>query len=461
LTIDPATNRISGFTYDASGNLTVQPIPGFPSRNFTYDGNGCETSFSGPSGIATYTCDGNSVRVKKAVSGGTTTVYIFAGGTDITEYDNGSAVTSPSREFIYAGGKLVATLANNSGNVTTTYDHSDHRSIRLMTDGTPGNPTYGQMIGQQGTDAWGEAWYSGTATTTLVYTSYQRDQESGLDYAMARYYDSAFGRFCSADPVGGSVDDPQTWNRYIYVRDDPVNLMDPSGRKGFWGWLFQFITAMITLVFPAFAPAEIAHGTLFGLEVGDALYLDKLAASANTINFPQQQTTQSQPTNPHLGKVYCAPGVMDAMKAAWDAQSMANRLHPHSKEAGFPTYRNPGGYQAGNGPADKPPEIQTGDPTGFDIKSRTNATDFFHTHPPGSTGLPSTESNHAGEGEKGDTLSAVKSGRDIYVISDNGLSVAKPGDGPNPNYGKNSPWIVQGNGINDWMKKLKAMCGPQ
>ncbi|MGB6844204.1 MAG: hypothetical protein WBE09_04865, partial [Candidatus Acidiferrales bacterium] len=62
------------------------------------------TSYSGPGGSATYTCDGNGVRVKKAVQGGTTTVYVYSGSTDIAEYDNGAAVTSPSREFIYADG---------------------------------------------------------------------------------------------------------------------------------------------------------------------------------------------------------------------------------------------------------------------------------------------------------------------------------------------------------------------
>ncbi len=57
-----------------------------------------------------------------------------------------------------------------------------------------------------------------------------------MDCARARYYDSTVGRFCSADPLGGKVGDPKTWNRYAYVRNDPINLTDPNG-KGWLSWL--------------------------------------------------------------------------------------------------------------------------------------------------------------------------------------------------------------------------------
>lgn len=37
------------------------------------------------------------------------------------------------------------------------------------------------------------------------------------------------GRFQSGDPLGGDITGPQTLNRYSYVRNNPVNLIDPSG----------------------------------------------------------------------------------------------------------------------------------------------------------------------------------------------------------------------------------------
>ena len=49
---------------------------------------------------------------------------------------------------------------------------------------------------------------------------------------LARYYGSSLGRFQSPDP-GKDIDleDPQSWNKYTYVRNNPVLLTDPDGRK--------------------------------------------------------------------------------------------------------------------------------------------------------------------------------------------------------------------------------------
>jgi RHS repeat-associated protein len=60
------------------------------------------------------------------------------------------------------------------------------------------------------------------------WATYWRD-ESGLDYAMARYQQN--GRFLSPDPYVGSGGPgvPQSWNRYAYVQNDPVNFYDPPG----------------------------------------------------------------------------------------------------------------------------------------------------------------------------------------------------------------------------------------
>src|SRR5262249_41565783 len=71
-------------------------------------------------------------------------------------------------------------------------------------------------------------WYNAT-NDKLLFTSYERDSESGNDYAMARYYSSRLGRFVSPDPLAGSILDPQSLNRYTYVLDDPIHLTDPTG----------------------------------------------------------------------------------------------------------------------------------------------------------------------------------------------------------------------------------------
>ncbi|MDQ3687365.1 MAG: discoidin domain-containing protein [Acidobacteriota bacterium] len=59
----------------------------------------------------------------------------------------------------------------------------------------------------------------------------ERDGETGLDYAQARYYSSVQGRFTAVDPLlaSGRPANPQTFNRYNYCGSNPVNCIDPTG----------------------------------------------------------------------------------------------------------------------------------------------------------------------------------------------------------------------------------------
>jgi RHS repeat-associated protein len=64
------------------------------------------------------------------------------------------------------------------------------------------------------------------------FTGYERDPETGNDYAFARYYNPRLGRFMTPDQLGGGIGDPQSHNRYAYVGNNPINLTDPSGLCG-------------------------------------------------------------------------------------------------------------------------------------------------------------------------------------------------------------------------------------
>lgn len=61
------------------------------------------------------------------------------------------------------------------------------------------------------------------------FATYERDDETDLDFAQARMYAKSLGRFTSTDILGGSVSDPQTLNRYSYVINNPLLLNDPTG----------------------------------------------------------------------------------------------------------------------------------------------------------------------------------------------------------------------------------------
>jgi RHS repeat-associated protein len=70
----------------------------------------------------------------------------------------------------------------------------------------------------------------------------ERDADTGLDYFEARYFSSAQGRFTTPDEplMDQDVNDPQSWNLYGYVRNNPLRFTDPTGQacvsNGSGGW---------------------------------------------------------------------------------------------------------------------------------------------------------------------------------------------------------------------------------
>jgi RHS repeat-associated protein len=212
VTPDTATNRISGYSYDANGNMTNDR-----NNTLVYDAENRAVSATNGGGSGSYSYDGNNLRVKK-VLGATTTVYIFSGSKVIAEYDNGTAPSSPSREYVYSGGALLVKI-DSSG---TRYYHQDHLSNRLVTDSN------GNTLTQLGHYPFGESWYN-ASNDKLLFTTYERDAESGNDYALMRYGINSLARFSSPDPLSGSRGNPQSLNRYAYVHNDPINSTDPSG----------------------------------------------------------------------------------------------------------------------------------------------------------------------------------------------------------------------------------------
>jgi RHS repeat-associated protein len=66
-----------------------------------------------------------------------------------------------------------------------------------------------------------------------LFTGKERDHETGLDYFEARYLRTEHGRFTTVDPamtLNDNLVDPQRWNRYAYVTNNPLRFTDPDGR---------------------------------------------------------------------------------------------------------------------------------------------------------------------------------------------------------------------------------------
>jgi RHS repeat-associated protein len=98
----------------------------------------------------------------------------------------------------------------------------------------------------------------GTDTVRQKFTGQERDNETSLDFFQARYYSGAQGRFMSVDPgnAGADPSDPQSWNGYAYVSNNPLTYTDPDGLG-----IFGDIGSIVGSVFPGV-------GTLLGWGIG-------------------------------------------------------------------------------------------------------------------------------------------------------------------------------------------------
>ncbi len=241
---DQDNDSTPDYLYDASGNLTRD----VNYKKFTYDGENHQTkaetvdSYGNITGtLGTYYYDGDGKRVKK-VSAIETTIFI---------YD--------------ASGKLVAEYANQTATTPqVSYLTADHLgSPRINTDAN------GQVISRHDYQPFGEEIYPISGNTARMdystdevrkqFTSYERDIEADLDYAQARYYNFNQGRFTSVDPflASATTGNPQSFNRYIYVLNNPLALIDRTG--GFPEYTFSvYVRAFAP--FEWFGPGDTARG---------------------------------------------------------------------------------------------------------------------------------------------------------------------------------------------------------
>lgn len=150
----------------------------------------------------------------------------------IAEFDGTNGALK--KEYL-AGGGAAITIEPTNG---TRYLTSDTLgSPRVVTNSS------GAVVSRHDYLPFGQELFAGTGgrTTGMGYsaadnlrqkfTGQQRDTETGLDYFNARYYSSGQGRFTSPDPFAGSatIADPQTFNRYAYVGNNPLTQTDPTG----------------------------------------------------------------------------------------------------------------------------------------------------------------------------------------------------------------------------------------
>ncbi len=217
-------------------------------------------------------------------------------------------------------------------------------------------------------------------TNRIRFTSKERDAETGLDWFESRYYSSAQGRFTSPDEFkGGFLDaftgqaafqagplpyadigDPQTLNKYAYVRNNPLRYPDPNGHC-FWD-----ACVGETLVTYTVATAVAAGAIYYSQRLGEAI--GNYFAAKRADNTSESSKTSPDTKNP------ASVSPLPANPSDLVDQGYHDVSHPEAAAAGHQTLEHP----------------ETGDRVRFD-KGKPGApghegTDHYHRDNPNATG---------------------------------------------------------------------------
>ena len=202
-----------GIVYDPAGNVVNDGVGNTP----TYD---AENRIVTDAGV-TYYYDSDGVRIEKSTG---TMYWPGPGGETLTEATLAGVI---NEEYVYFNGQRIARVDRPSG--TVHYYFSTHLGSHTMVTNATGDCEqdidyypYGGVVVD----------HCPNVAQHYKFTGKERDAESGLDNFGARYHASSLGRFMTPDPLHimkQKLIDPQQWNMYAYVRNNPLRFTDPTG----------------------------------------------------------------------------------------------------------------------------------------------------------------------------------------------------------------------------------------
>jgi RHS repeat-associated protein len=209
------------YSYDKLGERTKATPGSGPASTYGYDQAGELTSISRPEEgevpaiSETLAYDATGLLASKT-TGLTTRHFAWDASGELP-----LLLSDGQRSYLYGPGGLPVEQINSEEE--PTYLHHDQLGSTRMLTGASGETSaafsYAPFGGLEGS--------TGTATTPLGFAGQYTDAETGLQYLRARFYDPATGQFLSRDPIEGLTRQP-----YSYARQNPLNLVDPSGLVG-------------------------------------------------------------------------------------------------------------------------------------------------------------------------------------------------------------------------------------
>ena len=317
--VDRKTNRLTSASYDAAGNVVVPPGGG---TIFDWSGLGTMSWRNDPHGNGRteylYTADGERIgiydhgqrqwtwrlrdldgKLLREWRGGSESPLVFLDGFESGNLDLWTQDRSPAcddlywvRDSVHRGGALLASYHWSTG---VLHHHPDHLGSPILTTRGPIEEDYTAFF------AYGEELDRDPgigSVSVLRFTGHERDPnqegaedawEDDLDYMHARYHSPVWGRFMSVDPVQSSdLQEPMSWNRYAYVRNNPVALVDPDGKRPASAWADDIQSGIDRIkqrAMFAVVDAPAGSGALLATAIGATA--DVLSIAADTLRAGQ------------------------------------------------------------------------------------------------------------------------------------------------------------------------------
>jgi RHS repeat-associated protein len=283
-----ATNRLNSGVYDAAGNLVS-----WSGNNYVYDAFNqlsryCLTlDCTGPQDWS-YIYGPDNERFWSYRNDATGSLWALRdlSGKVLRQYNAGPG-WSNYEDYVYRDGLLLAGLLSDGQQRHFDLDHLG--SVRLITNSS------GAQVGLHLYYPFGKEQAALQEAERMKFTGHERDLANpagdgdDLDYVHARHYSPLTGRFLSLDRVLGNPQVPQSWNRYTYVIDNPLNYIDPDGNVIFnprlapmlsraWAFIREHGSIVASLdvgngkigisssieILPNFGKFDISGGTGFG-----------------------------------------------------------------------------------------------------------------------------------------------------------------------------------------------------
>jgi RHS repeat-associated protein len=216
------------YGYDANGNQTSRP----DGETVTYTAFDLPKKITGPR-PADFQYDAYGTRAKKLKTSTNYTLYV---GGLYEKRVNGSA---KDHVFYVMGptGVVAQVTRPENGTEKTAYLHSDRLgSVDTVTDSTGVAPIeqtkrdpYGIVVSNFNQPKLPTTITASTNKVRLGFTGHEQDDELGMINMRGRMFDPRLGRFLTPDPLNSRPLNGLSFNRYAYVTNNPLRLIDPTG----------------------------------------------------------------------------------------------------------------------------------------------------------------------------------------------------------------------------------------